>query len=373
MKITEKLDRSVGMPERKRIFLVDSVTKRAGQVAQALSSMYSVTTFEDGGKTLEAMHKNPPDLVIIDEKTMTNHGQGIHKTKVHDARLKHIPFIIMSNVTEGELMFGDGEGAKDQFLKRPLNFKSLLEYISFSLSYAVEQSWQKTLPKSATKTLTSTVTQFKSITQAITNGEPLGLKETNAACRPLVECIQAEEFKGVLDGLRNHHNYTYVHSLRVATYLTLFGKAMGMGENELLMLSSGGMLHDVGKITMPQTLLNKPGKLDDEEWVVMRDHVVQSNDIIVNMPDANPVIRIIAEQHHEKVDGTGYPHGLKGGELNELARMATIVDIYGALTDKRSYKPAFDLNKSFAILQDMGAGLDQRLVTKFREVVIDTA
>ncbi len=137
------------------------------------------------------------------------------------------------------------------------------------------------------------------------------------------------------------------------------------------MLSTGGILHDVGKITMPQTLLNKPGKLDDQEWDVMRNHVVQSNDIIVAIPNVNPVVRIIAEQHHEKIDGTGYPHGLKGSQLNELARMATIVDIFGALTDKRSYKPAFNTEKAFAILKDMGAGLDQRLVSKFQEVISD--
>jgi len=355
---------------RKRIFLVDRVVNRAGQLAKALSPMYDVTVFSDGGATLDAMYKAQPDLVLIDEKTMTTAGQGIHRTKVRDAHLKHVPFIILSDNTAGELMLGDSDGAADQFLKRPLNFKGLLEQLSFSLSGAIEQAW-KDLPKGAQKTLASSVAQFKNITQAIANGELPDIKETNEACKPLVECVNADEYKGVLDGLRGHHNYTYVHSLRVATYLTLFGKAVGMGKNEMLLLSAGGVLHDVGKITMPQTLLNKPGKLDDSEWVVMRDHVVQSGGIIVAMPDTNQVVRIIAEQHHEKIDGTGYPHGLKGSQLNELARMATIVDIFGALTDERSYKPAFDTEKAFAILEDMGGGLDQRLVKIFREVVTD--
>lgn len=366
----DQSERSGSLPERKRLFLIDMDANRATQMARALAPLYDVATFHDGGAALTAMHKVPPHLVIIDEKTMSSHGQGIHRTKVRDSQLKHIPFVILSNSTEGELVLGDGEGAKDQFMKRPLNFKALLEQISFSLSASVEKSW-KALPQSAQKTLTSTVEQFKSITQAIANGELPDVKETNAACKPLVESVSSNAYKDVLDGLRGHHNYTYVHSLRVATYLTLFGKAVGMGENEMLLLSSGGVLHDVGKITMPQTLLNKPGKLDDAEWGVMRDHVVQSNDIIVAMHEVSPVIRIIAEQHHEKIDGTGYPHGLKGSQLNELARMATIVDIFGALTDERAYKPAFSIEKSFAILQDMGGGLDQRLVTKFREVVSD--
>lgn len=370
MNVVTDAERAVGMPERKRLFLIDMVSNRAEQLARALNPMYDVTTFDDGGAALAAMHKCPPGLVVIDEKTMTNHGQGIHRSKVRDTRLKHVPFLIISNGTEGELLLGDGDGAPDYFMKRPLDFKSLLEQISYSLSSGVERAW-KDLPKTAQTTLKSTVTQFKAITKAIAEGNPPALKETNEACKPLVECVRSDEYKSMLDGLRDHHNYTYVHSLRVATYLTVFGKAVGMGDNEMLLLSSGGILHDVGKITMPQTLLNKPGKLDDAEWDVMRNHVVKSNDIIVAMPDSNPIIRTIAEQHHEKLDGSGYPHGLKGSQLNELARMATIVDIFGALTDKRSYKPAFNTDKAFAILKDMGGALDQRLVGKFREVITD--
>ncbi|MFC1672928.1 HD domain-containing phosphohydrolase [Pseudomonadota bacterium] len=356
--------------ERKRLFLIDAVGNRAQQLSRALNPLYEVSIFGDGAAALDAMHACPPDLVVIDEGTMNSHGHGIHRTKVRDSQLKHVPFIILSNTTAGELMLGDGDGAPDHFLKRPFSFKMLLEQMSYAISYSVEKTW-KSLAPSAQTTLKASVSQFKDITQAIAEGRPPDMKETSEACRPLVKSIQDNEYGDVLDGLRDHHNYTYVHSLRVATYLTVFGKAVGMGANEMLLLTSGGMLHDVGKITMPQTLLNKPGKLDDQEWDVMRNHVVESDDIITTMEEVNPVIAIIAGQHHEKIDGTGYPHGLKGSQLNELARMATIVDIFSALTDSRSYKPAFSTEKSFAILKDMGGGLDQRLVEKFEEVVCD--
>lgn len=356
--------------DRKRMFLIDLVGNRAKQLSRALGPMYEVEIFADGAAALDAMHACPPDLVVIDEATMSSHGQGIHRTKVRDTILKHVPFIILSNATEGQLILGDGDGAPDHFLKRPFSFKMLLEQMSYAISYQTEKAW-KSLKPSAQTSLKASVSQFKNITQAIAEGRAPDMKETNEACRPLVQSIQDNEHGDVLDGLRDHHNYTYVHSLRVATYLTVFGKAVGMGENEMLLLTSGGMLHDVGKITMPQTLLNKPGKLDDQEWDVMRNHVVESGGIIVTMDEVNPVVKIIAEQHHEKIDGTGYPHGLKGNQLNELARMATIVDIFSALTDSRSYKPAFSTEKSFAILKDMGGGLDQRLVEKFEEVVCD--
>ncbi len=232
MTILDDAERAVGMPERKRLFLIDMVAKRAQQLAHALSPMYEVQTFSEGSPALDAMYKSPPDLVIIDEKTMSTQGQGIHRTKVRDSNLKHIPFIIMSNATAGELLLGDGDGAADHFMKRPIDFKMLLEQVSYSLSQSTERSWDK-LQKSAKTTLKSTVEDFKKITKAIAAGELPDLKETNEACKPLVECVQSGGYNDMLDGLREHHNYTYVHSLRVATYLTVFGKAVGMGEGEM--------------------------------------------------------------------------------------------------------------------------------------------
>ena len=128
------------------------------------------------------------------------------------------------------------------------------------------------------------------------------------------------------------------------------------------------MLHDVGKIVTPAQILDKPGKLTEEEWPTMRNHVVRSGELLDAGDDVTKGARIIAEQHHEKIDGTGYPLGLKGAEMNELARMSSIVDIFGALTDARSYKPAFPADKAFAILEDMGPKIDQNLLAIFRAI-----
>ena len=101
----------------------------------------------------------------------------------------------------------------------------------------------------------------------------------------------------------------------------------------------------------------------------MKEHVNNSSAVYDNTPDITHGIRIIGEQHHEKLDGSGYPKGLKGNELNELARMSAIVDIFGALTDERSYKKAFPPEMAFDILEEMTNQLDQRLVKVFKEVL----
>lgn len=352
--------------QRQQLFLIDMVPIRAKKLGAALHSLYEVRVFPDGGAALEAMQQGAPHVVVIDERTLSSQGQGIHRTKVRSENLKHVPFIILSDGTEGPLVMGDGDGASDHFLKRPFTFNLLLEQISYSLSQGVERSWEK-LPLAAQKTLQGTVDQFKSISKAIAQGEPIDMTDTRKCCAPLVTCIQSNQCKDVLDGLRDHHNYTYVHSLRVATFLTVFGKAVGMSKEEMLVLSMGGLLHDVGKVATPQNILNKQGELNDEEWKMMRGHVTHSQDILSNMPNVNPIIRIIAEQHHEKLDGTGYPLGLKNGQLNELARMAAIVDIFSALTDRRAYKLAYCASIAFKMIEQMGPALDQRLVRTFRD------
>jgi len=192
------------------------------------------------------------------------------------------------------------------------------------------------------------------------------------SCVPLVEAVNSHEYDGILDGVKGHHNYTYVHSLRIATFLSIFGHTIGMRGDDLQTLASGGLLHDVGKMATPQDILNKNGKLDDREWPVMQGHVEQSRIILDRTPGISAGVRIIALQHHEKIDGSGYPLGLKDNELNELARMSMIVDIFGALTDERSYKPAFPPEKAFAILEDLDNKLDQGLVKVFRGVLEDS-
>lgn len=203
---------------------------------------------------------------------------------------------------------------------------------------------------------------------AIAEGEPVDCNAAAESCQPLADTVRAGNHHEILNAVRSHHDYTYVHSMRVATLLTLFGHGLGMTGEDLVILSTGGLIHDVGKLVTPYEILDKPDKLDDQEWPVMREHVVHSADILGKSDDVTKGSVIIAAQHHEKIDGSGYPHGLKGKEMNELARMSSIVDIFGALTDARSYKPAYPQEKAFNILESMTREIDQHLLSMFKDI-----
>jgi len=212
------------------------------------------------------------------------------------------------------------------------------------------------------------VDEYQDISNAIAAGEPIDCNEASKSCKPLMDAVTSGGHHVLLKAVQSHHNYTYVHSMRVATLLTLFGHGLGMNGDDLLILSTGGLIHDVGKLVTPTEILDKPGKLTEEEWPVMRDHVTQSSELLGVSTDVTKGALIIAGQHHEKLDGSGYPLGLKDSELNELARMSVIVDIFGALTDARSYKPSFPQEKAFGILESMEKQIDQNLLRHFRDI-----
>lgn len=158
---------------------------------------------------------------------------------------------------------------------------------------------------------------------------------------PLVDGIVESIFRNPdallpLSRLKSSDDYTFEHSVSVCTLLVAFGRHMQMPREEIHQLALGGILHDIGKMAIPQNIVNKPAKLTDEEFNRMQDHVVEGLEIIGDGQLSPIALRIVGE-HHERYDGTGYPER-KGGEAISLhGRMAAIVDVYDAISSDRVY------------------------------------
>ncbi len=163
------------------------------------------------------------------------------------------------------------------------------------------------------------------------------LDDTESVLYTLTRIIEAKD------------SYTMGHADRVARYAIELGKALGVSGDDIESLRKGGMLHDIGKIAIPDPILTKPGKYTPEEFDIMKQHPGLGCEIckkLRSVRDALPLIK----HHHEKLDGSGYPDGLAGGQIPTLVRIITIVDIYDALRSRRSYKEAFSLDTSFEVL-----------------------
>lgn len=137
--------------------------------------------------------------------------------------------------------------------------------------------------------------------------------------------------------IKNKDEYTFQHSVGVAALLIAFGRGLGLDEDTIRQAGLGGMVHDVGKMQTPDSILNKPGKLTDEEFSVMRHHVVASREILEITPNIPQTALEVAAQHHERYDGSGYPNRLKGDEISRIGQMAAIIDVYDAITSDRVY------------------------------------
>lgn len=140
--------------------------------------------------------------------------------------------------------------------------------------------------------------------------------------------------------IRNKDDYTFLHSVGVCTLLVAFCRSVGMDAKTTRQAGLGGLLHDVGKSLVPDEILNKPGKLTDEEFDIVKQHPKNGHEILLKTASIGPIPLDICLHHHERMDGSGYPKRLPGPEISNLAQMAAIVDVYDAITAERCYHKA---------------------------------
>jgi HD-GYP domain-containing protein (c-di-GMP phosphodiesterase class II) len=168
--------------------------------------------------------------------------------------------------------------------------------------------------------------------------------------------------------IRHKDEYLLEHSISVSIYLSIFSSYLNIDKVTAHEMSIGAFLHDVGKIMVPDNILNKPGKLTDAEFYIMKTHANHTVDVLEKTKAISRLSYEVAAYHHEKIDGTGYPFKIKGDKLSKYCRMMNICDIFDALTANRCYKEAFSRFKAFSILRSLAKDnlhLDSQLVEHF--------
>lgn len=164
------------------------------------------------------------------------------------------------------------------------------------------------------------------------------------------EIVKAPDAIMNLIDIKSFDDYTFTHNVNVATLCILIGNSLGLPRDELQELGTGGLLHDVGKLKISLAILNKDGKLTDDEFAEMKRHPTYGYDILLKSRELNERIRSVGLQHHEKFDGKGYPKGLKGANISFFARICAVADVYDALTTDRPYRVAMTPYEAMKIL-----------------------
>ena len=174
--------------------------------------------------------------------------------------------------------------------------------------------------------------------------------------------------KALTAALETRDSETHGHSERVVTYSLRLGREYGLSSEEMKALEFGSLLHDIGKIGVPDSILRKPAKLTEEEWVCMREHPVHGQQILRGIEFLQGAAKVVA-QHHEQWDGSGYPHGLRGEEIDVCARIFAVADAFDAITSDRVYRRGKSYEAAAQELDDWaGRQFDPTVVKAFHRV-----
>lgn len=156
--------------------------------------------------------------------------------------------------------------------------------------------------------------------------------------------------------LKTVDDYTYMHSVAVCAMMVALAKQLGMDEAQIKSAGLAGLMHDLGKALMPMEVLNKPGKLTDDEFAIIKKHPEEGHKLLQTGTNVDPVVMDVCLHHHEKVDGSGYPKGLTSAELTMFAKMGAVCDVYDAITSNRPYKAGWDPAESLRKMAEWANG-----------------
>jgi HD-GYP domain-containing protein (c-di-GMP phosphodiesterase class II) len=165
--------------------------------------------------------------------------------------------------------------------------------------------------------------------------------------------------------LRSKDEYTYMHSVAVCALMINLGRELGLEEAMMRDLGMAGLLHDVGKLEVPLEVLNKPGRLTDDEFKVMKTHAERGHEVLAANGNVSDLALEVCLHHHEKVDGTGYPNRLSGAEISLFSKMGAVCDVYDAMTSNRCYKQAWTPSESLSKMFQWSGHFDDDILQAF--------
>lgn len=209
-----------------------------------------------------------------------------------------------------------------------------------------------------------------SMFSAAIGGAPIDVAGAKHAGSKIADSVAEDGLSNWLSTVRLHHEGTYQHCLLVTGLAADFALSLGMAKADVERLYSAAMFHDIGKARIPLAILDKPGRLDDQERALIETHPAAGYDMLRGTAGISAEILDAVRHHHEYLDGSGYPDGLCAGSIADIVRMLTISDIFAALIETRTYKPTMPRERAYEILLDMKGKLERPLVEAFREVAL---
>lgn len=299
---------------------------------------YELEMAENGFQAIEKAKALLPDVILLDVMMPGMTGFEVCQRIRSDPQIAEIPIIILTALDDRESLLNALKAGADDFISKPFDRYELRARL---LGITRLNRYQKLIQERAK------------------------LREANSQ---LLNAYEAT-IEGLSLALDLRDRETEGHSRRVMDLTVELAQAMGMGEEELMHIRRGALLHDVGKIGIPDSILHKPSTLTEEEWVIMRKHPQFAYDMLHSIEYLRPALDI-PYSHHEKWDGTGYPRGLKGEEIPLTARLFAVADVWDALTSDRPYRAAWTKEQALEYIREQsGKHFDPQVVELFFKII----
>jgi len=296
-----------------RVLVVDDVPENRHLLERLLAGEgYQVSSAADGAIALGMVEAEPPDLIVSDIDMPNVDGIEFCRRVKENPDTRFVPFILITGLTDRASRIAGIEAGAEDFLGKPFDSQEL-------------------------KARVRSLLRLKRYTDELDSAESVILS--------LALTVEARD------------PYTHGHCQRLAAYALLLGERIGASDEQLAALNRGGYLHDVGKIGVPDAVLFKPSSLTPEEYAVLKRHTVIGDRLCGDLR-ALALVRPIVRHHHERLDGSGYPDGLRGDAVPLLAQIIAVVDEYDAITTSRPYRQALPPDRAFEQLsKDVKKGL----------------
>jgi putative two-component system response regulator len=299
---------------------------------------YELEMAENGLQAIEKARQLLPDVILLDVMMPGMTGFEVCRRIRSDPQIAEIPIIILTALDDRESLLNALKAGADDFISKPFDRYELRARL---LGITQLNRYQKLIQERAK------------------------LREANTQLLFAYEAT-IEGWSHALD-LRDRE--TEGHSRRVTQLTLKLAQALDMSEDQIMHIRRGALLHDMGKIGIPDSILHKSDKLSDEEWTIMRKHPQLAYDMLYPIEYLRPALEIPLN-HHEKWDGAGYPRGLKGEEIPIVARLFAVVDVWDALTSDRPYRPAWSQEEALTYIREQsGKHFDPQVVDLFFRLV----
>jgi putative two-component system response regulator len=288
------------------ILIADDEASHRELLSATLSSRgYAVVEARDGREALERFSSVQPELALLDVHMPRMDGFEVCQRIKENPDTQLTPVVLVTGLSATADRIRGLDACADDFLTKPVDRSELLARVRSLLKVKAHTD---------------------------------GLESAETILFTLAQSIEAKD------------PYTEGHCQRLSQYSVELGRRIGLPEEHLQALRRAGILHDIGKVAIPEPILLKPGPLSAEEWKTMREHPLIGERICAPLKSFRLVLPII-RHHHEKLDGSGYPDGLQGEEIPLTARVLQVVDVYDALTTRRPYKLALSQTEALTLME----------------------